>query len=92
MQRRKEETAKTLRALDGPGRVLPADLELLAVQEWQELQQYFVNIAHHQADPTPEEFDRRVTALERILLRKLNPPTFADFDVLDAIIDAGERQ
>jgi hypothetical protein len=89
--RRKQEVASTMRALDGPGRVLPADLERVAVEEWQDAQAYFVNIAHHQAvEPTLEEFDKRLQSLERILLRKLNPPTFADFDALDAIIQAGE--
>jgi len=92
MPRRRQEIASTMRALDGPGRVLPADLERLAVEEWLEIKEYFVNIAHHQAaDPTLEEFDERLRSLERILLRKLNPPTFADFDALDAIIEAGER-
>ncbi len=91
MRRRRQEIAGTMRALDGPGRVVPSDLEELAVQEWLDVRKYFVNVAHHQApDPTAEEFDTHLISLERILLRKLNPPTFADFDALDAIIKAGE--
>jgi hypothetical protein len=91
MPRRREEIASTMRALDGPGRAIPSDLEALAVEEWLDMKDYFVNVAHHQTpDPTAEEFDARLTSLERILLRKLNPPTFADFDALDAIIQAGE--
>jgi hypothetical protein len=92
MPSRNQEIAETMRALDGPGRVLPADLEKLAVQEWQEMRDYFVNVAHHRtSDPTLEEFDDRLWSLERILLRKLNPSTFADFDAIDAIVEAGER-
>jgi hypothetical protein len=91
MPRRRQEVASTMRALDGPGRAVPSDLEELAVEEWLDVKAYFVNVAHHQTlDPTPEEFDRRLISLERTLLRKLNPPTFADFDALDAIIQAGE--
>lgn len=91
MPTRRQEIASTMRALDGPGRAIPSDLEKLAVEEWAGVKDYFVNVAHHQTpDPTPEEFDARLTSLERILLRKLNPPTFADFDGLDAIIRAGE--
>jgi len=91
MRRRNREVAETMRALDGPGRVLPADLEKRAVREWQDIRGYFVNVAHHHtSDPTLEEFDSRLRSLERILLRKLNPPTFADFDAIDAIIEAGE--
>jgi hypothetical protein len=91
MPRRKQEIANTMRALDGPGRAIPSDLEKLAVEEWQDVQEYFKDASHHRGpDPTPEEFDGRLVKLERILLRKLNPPTFADFDALDAIIEAGE--
>lgn len=93
MPKRKKEIASTMRALDGPGRALPPDLENLAVKQWQELQQYFLNIAHHQApDPTLEEFDGHLRSLERFLLGKLNPPTFAEFDTIDAIIRSGESE
>lgn len=91
MPTRRQEIANTMRALDGPNRAVPADLEKVAVEEWLEVKGYFVNVAHHQtSDPSAEEFDARLTPLEQILLRKLNPPTFADFDALDAIIKAGE--
>jgi hypothetical protein len=93
MPKRREEIARTMRALDGPSRGVPSDLEELAVNEWLEIKSHFVNLAHHQtSDPNPEEFDARLTSLERILLRKLNPSTFADFDALDAIIEAGEAK
>jgi len=91
--RRREEIARTMRALDGPSRAVPSDIEELAVNEWLEIKGYFMNVAHHQTpDPSPEEFDARLTSLERILLHKLNPSTFADFDALDAIIEAGEAE
>jgi hypothetical protein len=65
----------------------------MAIEEWLDTKGYFVKVAHHQApDPTAEDFDGQLTLLERILLRKLNPLTFADFDALDAIIEAGEAQ
>lgn len=89
--RRTQEIADTMRALDGPGRVLPSDLEKLVIDEWQEVRTYFTEVAHHNGvDPTSEEFEERLRSVERILLRKLNPQTFANFDALDAIIKAGE--
>jgi hypothetical protein len=93
MPRRREEVARTMRALDGPSRAIPSDLEKLAIDEWFEVKGFFVNVSHHQtSDTSLEEFDARLTSLERILLRKLNPSTFADFDALDAIIKAGEAE
>ena len=68
--RRRHEIASTMRALDGPGRVIPSDLEKIAVEEWLDVKDYFVNVAHHQTpDPSGEDFDGHLTSLERILLR-----------------------
>ncbi len=93
MRTRRQEIASTMRALDGPGRGIPVDIEKLVVGEWLEVKNYFTNLSHHQTpDPSPAEFNTRLTSLERVLLRKLNPSTFADFDALDAIIEAGDAE
>ena len=90
--RRRDETTKVLRALDGPGRLLPADMEKMNVQSWMDTKKFFVDIAHHQFEPTEKEFSERMGYVEGVLLSKLNPKTFADFDSVDAIIEKGESK
>jgi hypothetical protein len=90
--RRRDETTRVLRALDGPGRFLPADMEKINVESWMDAKKFFVDVAHHQFEPTDQEFSERMAYVERVLLTKLNPKTFADFDSVDAIIEEGESK
>jgi hypothetical protein len=90
--RRNEETARALRALDGPGKSLPPDLEKAAVRSWMEVKEFFVRVAHHGHQASESEFRERLAYVEEVLLNKLNPKTFADFDAADAIIREGEGQ
>jgi hypothetical protein len=90
--RRRDETTRVLRALDGPGRLLPADMEKINVESWMDAKKFFVDVAHHQFEPTDQEFSERMAYVERVLLTKLNPKTFADFDSVDAIIEEGESK
>jgi len=62
------------------------------VREWVELKRFFDNVAHHQLEPTDEEFRDRMRCLEVFTLKKLNPRTFADFDDIDALISEGETK
>jgi hypothetical protein len=52
--------------------------------------EYFQAIAHHGRQPPEEDFRARIDALERFLLDRLRPRTFADFDAIDDIIQEGE--
>ena len=88
--RRKDEVRKMLRALDGQGGVLPPDLEAEALRLWDTMKEFFQDVAHHQQNPTQEQFEAQMVRLEDFLLRKLNPRTFADFDALDTIMAEGE--
>jgi hypothetical protein len=90
--RRRDETTKILRALDGPGHVLPEDLERTKVESWMDTKNFFVNVAHHQFEPVEKEFSERMGYVEGVLLSKLNPKTFADFDSVDTIIEKGESE
>jgi hypothetical protein len=89
---RSDAFTRTLRALDGPGRILPADIEKKAVQSWMKVKEFFDNVAHHRLHPTEEVFREKVAYVEILLLNKLNPKTFADFDQVDAIINQGEQK
>jgi hypothetical protein len=88
--RRRTETATVLRQLDGSGRTLPARLEDLEVEGWLAIRDYFQAVAHHGRQPPEEDFRAWMDALERFLLDRLRPRTFADFDAIDDIIQEGE--
>ncbi len=88
--RRKAEVVKTLRKLDRSGRILPEPLEELNIQSWEKMKGFFVAVSHHGKNPSAEEFNHWLDALERFLLDRLHPRTFADFDTIDEIIREGE--
>jgi hypothetical protein len=89
--KRRDEVRNVLRALDGPGRLLPADMERANVESWMETKGFFDNVAHHRFQPSERDFTDRLAYVETILLNKLNPKTFADFDTVDAFIEEGEK-
>lgn len=86
---RKKQTAKVVRGLDPAMRPLPATIENLRIEEWDECHSYFENVSHH--NRTAEELEGWISALERYLLDKLCPRTFDDHAVLDQIIQKGEQ-
>ncbi len=88
--RRRIEAARILQRLDGSDHTLPAALEDLEVDRWMTIRDFFVSISHHGQQATQDEFERRLDALERFLLDRLRPRTFADFDAIDDIIKEGE--
>jgi len=87
---RRVEAAVVLRQLEGSGRTLPARLEDQEVKGWMATKEYFLAVAHHGRQPAEEDFRARMDALERFLLDRLRPRTFADFDAIDDIIQEGE--
>ena len=88
---RNEEARQALRALDGAPYPLPAELERPRVSQWREIEIYFTQISHHKSPESEEEFVTNVDDLERILLNRMQPSTFDDFDTLDKIIERGEQ-
>jgi len=88
--RRRAEVISLLRRLDDSGCNLPEKLEELSAQEWMKMRDFFVHTAHHRRFPSDEEFAHMQDALERFLLDRLRPRTFADFDTIDRIIYEGE--
>ncbi|WP_433210983.1 hypothetical protein ACQP00_49615 [Dactylosporangium sp. CS-047395] len=89
--KRRDEMTATLRKLDASGRRLPDKLESLAVDEWSITRDYFISICHYQKPADEQEFLAYLDALERFLLDRLRPRTFADFDAVDAILEEASR-
>lgn len=86
--RRQVEFGRVLVELDVSGRPPPKVLQELNVKAWIKMHDYFVTVAHHGDKIDLGEFDGWVDALERTILNLLSPRTFADFDTIDAILEA----
>jgi hypothetical protein len=87
--RRRAEVAATLHRLDGSDHTLPTPLEELEIERWMRIRDFLQAVAHHRKQPTRDEFEGWLDALERFLLDRLDPRTFADFDTIDEIIEEG---
>jgi len=88
--RRRAEVATILQRLNGSDHTLPTALEDLEVDRWMTIREFFQAVAHHRKHVAQDEFERWLEALERFLLDRLRPRTFADFEVIDDIIKEGE--
>lgn len=84
-----EEAVLALRRLDTAGRFLPASLEDKNVRMWRDIRECFVTVAHHNL--SRDDFSRRLDELERFLLDRFQPRTFADFDAIDALLKEAAR-
>jgi hypothetical protein len=84
--RRSDEMAQTIRTLDASGRALPGKIERLIVEEWNEIRDYFISVCHYRLTADEGEFGAYLDVLERFLVDRLQPRTFADFDEVDAIL------
>lgn len=89
--RRKEEVGKLLDKLDGAGQQLPEFLRNRNVDNWDDLKQFFINVAHHGHETNDDEFAKHRFALEDTFLNLLKPRIFADHEELDAIIMGGGK-
>lgn len=89
--KRKAQTQKALKKLQSVDRYLPAPLEALEFSEWDLIQDYFLAVAHHRKESSVEEFKGWKAALEKFLLDRLCPRTFADQKEILSMIQEGER-
>lgn len=79
-----------LRELDGVGRLQSAELEKQNIKIWNEIRDYFVNVAHHRIEVDNKEFYAQLALFEDFILDKLHPETIADFESIDMLIQEGE--
>ena len=88
--RRRDEVAALLRRLDPAGGKLPRQLESENYKEWSGLSEFFNNVLHHNITVGIKEFQEKLTTVERLLLDRLRPRTFVDWQTIDDIIREGE--
>lgn len=89
--RRHDELTETVRRLDASGRRLPKNLEGLIVAQWDLTRDYFISVCHYRIRADEDEFFAYLDALERFIIERLRPRTFADFDAVDAILEEADR-
>ena len=84
-----ERHLETIRVLDVSGRPLPSWIEKDFVAHWDSLRDYFIRVAKR-GTSTPDEFAAALDTLERFVLERLKPRTYADQTTLDALIREAE--
>lgn len=86
---RVEQAAAAVRGLDLNPIKLPPPIESLHVQQWREIEGFFIGVSHHTRTTDDREFAQYVGALERFLLERLRPRTFEDFAAIDELLTEG---
>jgi hypothetical protein len=89
--RRKETYREKIRALDVSRRPLPSWIEDTHVMLWDKLRDYFVKVCHHGRETDEDEFSAKLHELERFVLERLKPRTYAEQATLDQLIAEVER-
>src|SRR5690606_7524699 len=83
---RKEQAAAAVRGLDLNPVKLPPPIESLHVEQWHEIEGFFIGVSHHTRSTNDEELAQYTAALERFVLERLRPRTFDDFSAIDALL------
>ena len=87
---RKQQATRVVRSLDPQKKLLPAPIEKLHVEAWEQYRDHFVLVSHHNVVETFDEFVKWMDGVEGYLLDRLVPRTFEDFTSLRTIIGEGE--
>jgi hypothetical protein len=83
---RNEQAAAAVRGLDLNPIKLPPQIESLHVQQWREIEGFFIGVSHHTRKTDDEEFSQYVASLARFILERLRPRTFDDFAAIDKLL------
>lgn len=90
-QPRNEQNSALIQALDGSGGHMPAQLLKAKLNQWNELREFFLSVAHHgKPNVTIEEVTEAVVILEAFLLDLMMPEPIPDLNELDSLIAEGE--
>lgn len=88
---RKETYRLAIRSIDVSERTLPGFIEEQFIELWDKWRGHFINVCHHDVEPTVEEFHAVLDEFERFVLERLNPRTYEDQATLDEIIAEAEN-
>lgn len=88
---RKSAAMKLLERLEPSARQLPSALQESNAQIWEKIHNFFEQTCHHSMEPSRDETEKWITALEHFLLDRLIPRTTRDFVRIDAILLEAKR-
>jgi hypothetical protein len=91
MPSRKTAAVKLLQRLEPSARQLPNLLQEVNARYWDEIFNFFTQTCHHGMEPSRDEAERWIGALEQFLLDRLVPRTTRDFLRIDAILSEAKR-
>ena len=91
MPSRKTAAVKLLQRLEPSARQLPSLLQEVNAQYWEKIHNFFAQTCHHSMEPSRDDAERWVGALEHFLLDRLIPRTTRDFVRIDAILSEAKR-
>lgn len=76
--------------VDPTGRQIRDEHKRLLSDRWIQRRSYFNRVSKHSRGFSPNDFQRHLDELERMLVEFARPPTFEEFAVIDQIIVEGE--
>lgn len=88
---RKSRMRDFLNLMDESAGRTPAEFSKSLWDEWRRLLRFFNGLAHHDDTMHDEEFKENRSQLEVLLLNRLRPRPYADYEALDALIEEGEN-
>ena len=91
MLSRKNAAMKLLQHLEPSARQLPNSLQEENAKYWAKINNFFELTCHHNLEPSRDEMERWVSALDHFLLDRLMPRTTRDFVRIDAILFEAKR-
>jgi hypothetical protein len=86
---RRDKAGATIGKLDPAGREGPPAVREARADAWMQFRDYFTKVAHGSTGSTDAEFRRRLESFESFLLDWFEPRTFADFEVIDELLEEG---
>ncbi len=90
--RRLNKAAEMLRGFDPHEIALPEHLEKRRIKQWDNINDYFIYVAHHNKLTDYDEFISWLNKFENFFLDRLCPRAFEDHRNIDSIIEEGNDQ
>lgn len=89
LPRRRDLATGTLQQFDPTMRETSPTVQEQRAARWMSFRKYFSDVLHRNFRPAHEDFEAQFDAFEEFLIRWLRPPTFDDYDAIEALLREG---